>query len=119
MKRVVIIGASTKPHRYSHKAALALKKQGHTVFLVGKNPGHIDDEEILTGKPEFRKINTITLYIRPELQEEMYDYIIDIKPKRIIFNPGTENPELAKMAKERGVETENACTLVLLSTDSF
>ena len=75
--------------------------------------------EILTGQPEFRKIDTVTLYLRPALQEPLYDYLIKMKPKRIIFNPGTENPELAALAQKAGITTEYACTLVLLSTDNF
>ena len=119
MERIIVLGASTKPHRYSYKAALRLQEEGHTVFLLGKTKGTIADMEILTGRPEFKKIDTITMYIRPEHQEAMYSYLIRIKPKRIIFNPGTENPEFLLLLEKQGIATENACTLVLLSTGAF
>lgn len=117
--KTLVFGASTKPSRYSHKATNRLVAAGHEVVAIGKNAGKIGDVEILTGTPTLQDIHTITLYIRETLQPPYYDYFISLAPKRIIFNPGTENPVLFNLAKKSGIEVENACTLVLLNLDQF
>lgn len=119
MKKTVVIGASENPDRYSFLAVEKLKKYGHPVVAVGRKSGQIGDTEILEGKPSVAAVDTVTLYINPALQEQMEDYIISLKPKRIIFNPGTENPDLAKKAGSLGIETQEACTLVLLGTGQY
>jgi predicted CoA-binding protein len=119
MKKTLILGASTKPERYGNIATRRLKLYNHEVVPVGNRSGEIEGIEILLGKPEVDNIDTITLYLNPKRQVEFYDYIIGLKPKRIIFNPGTENPELMKLAEEHGIESEIACTLVLLSVDQY
>lgn len=119
-KRTLILGASPNPERYSYKATLLLAEKGHPVFPVGLREGMIGDYAILTEKPELKNIDTLTLYVGPRNQNVFYDYILKtIHPKRIIFNPGTENNELVKLAREQGIETEMACTLVLLSINNY
>lgn len=118
-KKTVVIGASINPSRYSYLATIRLLKNGHRVALVGSRKGVIEDIEILTGQPAIEDVHTITLYIRASLQQPLYNYLLSLKPKRIVFNPGTENSELSAMAQKQGIETLNACTLVLLSTGAY
>lgn len=118
-KKTVIIGASENPSRYSYLAANMLTSKGHEVVLIGLRKGFINGIEIQTGHPEIENVNTVTMYIRPELQGPLYNYILSLKPSRIIFNPGTENSEFSKLAVEKGIEVDNACTLVLLSIGKY
>ncbi len=120
MKKTLILGASSNPERYAYKATVKLAQHGHEVFPVGLRAGNIEGHEILINNPIFKDIDTVTLYVGPQNQPVYYDYILNqIKPKRIIFNPGTENPEFEKLAQKQGIQTEVACTLVLLSLDSY
>lgn len=119
MKKTVVLGASPNPSRYSHVATNRLKNHGHETIPVGIRKGEINGLEIQLGQPEIESVDTITLYMNPERQKPHYDYIFSLKPKRIIFNPGTENPELMQLAKEKGVETVIACTLVMLSIGDY
>ena len=119
MKRTVVLGASPNPSRVSNGAVIKLINQGFDVIPVGNRKGDIGGLEIITGKPVLNDVHTITLYLNPQRQLEYYDYILEMNPERIIFNPGTENPELVKLAKERGIETEYACTLVMLALDDY
>ncbi len=118
-KKTLIIGATPNPDRYAYKAAHKLTQFGHSIVNVGVKKGEVANQ--LIEKPEqiHSDIDTITLYVNPSNQKDLYDYILDTKPKRIIFNPGTENPELAKKAEAQGIETLEACTLVLLSIDQY
>jgi predicted CoA-binding protein len=118
-KPTVVIGASPNADRYSYKATVSLQNQQHTVYPIGIKKGTINGLEIINSKPALLDIDTITLYIGPENQPQWYDYIIALKPKRLIFNPGTENPELIAIAKTNGIESEIACTLVLLSINQY
>jgi predicted CoA-binding protein len=119
-KKTLILGASTNPARYSFLAAQRLANAGHPIVPVGIKKGVVAGEEILKPPAYIEAIDTITLYLNPKRQEEYYDYIIEkIKPKRIIFNPGTENHKLSQMAREQGIETLNACTLVMLASDTY
>ena len=118
-KPTVVIGASPNADRYSYKATVSLQNHQHTVYPIGIKKGFINESEIITTKPELLDIDTITLYIGPENQPQWYDYIVSLKPKRIIFNPGTENSELIAIAQTNGIETEIACTLVLLSINQY
>lgn len=117
--RVVVIGASEKQSRYSYKAVNELVNSGYEVFAIGRKTGTISGHEILAGTPEIKNVHTITLYLRAELQKDLYGYLLSLNPKRIIFNPGAENLELNHLARTSGIETENACTLVMLSTGVF
>ncbi len=119
MKKTLVIGASTNPTRYSYLAINALKKHRHEVVAVGRKEGEVNGVDIQTGQPEISGIDTVTLYVNPTHQVEYYDYLIGLKPHRIIFNPGTENPEFMQKASEAGVEVLDACTMVLLSTGQF
>ena len=115
----MVIGASENPGRYASIAIGMLTRHGHKIFPIGLRKGTILGFPILTGRPVIPDVDTVTLYIRPEIQKTMYDYILSLKPKRIIFNPGTENPEFEKMASEQGIETLEACTLVMLSIGNY
>ncbi len=118
-KKTIVIGASSNPERFSHKAVKLLSRNGHPVVAQGIREGKIEDIEIIKGKPQISDIHTVTMYIGPARQPEYYDYILSLNPKRIIFNPGTENPELKQMAEEKGIETVENCTLVMLNTGLF
>lgn len=118
-KKTVVIGASENPERYAYKATIQLHKNGHPVVPVGLKKGKIDTIEILEGLPKIDNVDTVTLYVGSKNQPHWYDYILSLKPKRIIFNPGTENDEFEEMAKEKGIIVEEACTLVLLSINNY
>ncbi|WP_426059223.1 CoA-binding protein [Hymenobacter sp. B1770] len=119
MKKTLVLGASDNPDRYSFRAANMLKNYGHEVVPVGLRKGQVAGLDIHTDRPQATDIDTITLYVGTRNQPVWYDYILDLKPKRILFNPGTENPELERLAHERGIQTEEACTLVLLSIGQY
>ncbi len=118
-KTTVVIGASPNADRYSYKATLSLQQHGHTVFPVGIRSGKINDLDIITDKPDLKNIDTVTLYVGPDNQAVWQDYIVSLSPKRLIFNPGTENTEFESLAKSKGIDVEIACTLVLLSTNQY
>ena len=118
-KRTVILGASANPDRYTHQAFMQLPAKGHEPLPVGVRAGKIDETDILVGTPALEDIDTVTLYINPERQQAYYDYILGLRPRRIIFNPGTENAELARMAREQGIEVVIGCTLVMLTLNNF
>lgn len=119
MKTTMIIGASSDPERYSYKATKSLKAHGHKVYPVGIKEGEIEGEKILTNKPVPSDVDTVTMYLSAKNQKDWYDYILSLKPKRIIFNPGAENPELVEVAAKQGVESVEACTLVMLSIGNY
>ncbi|MFN0217045.1 MAG: CoA-binding protein [Saprospiraceae bacterium] len=119
MKKTLVLGASPNPARYAYLATMRLAQHGHEVVPVGIRKGEIDGIKIIEGKPEEKGVDTVTLYIGAARQPQYYDYILSLNPKRIIFNPGTENPELVQLAKERGIETEEGCTLVMLSIGAY
>ena len=118
-KRTLVIGATPKMDRYGFKATQLLQDYDHEVIPYGIKKGTIGTLEIRNQWPEKELFDTITLYINPKLQEQYNQKIIDLKPKRIIFNPGTENEKLVRMAQKKGIQTLNACTLVLLRTNQY
>jgi uncharacterized protein len=120
-KKTVILGASPNPSRYAYTAAKMLYDQGVPFVPVGINEGIVFGEKILDlrDEPDIDRVHTITLYIGERNQDEWIDYMLSLSPKRLIFNPGTENPVLAKRAKDAGIEVLPACTLVLLSSRQF
>jgi predicted CoA-binding protein len=118
-KPTVILGASNNPERYAYKATKMLIEYGHTVYPVGVREGKINGIDIIVQKQVFENIDTVTLYVGPANQPSWYDYILSLKPKRIIFNPGTENPDLVKLASEKNIECTEACTLVLLTINNY
>lgn len=115
----LVIGASERADKYSNLATRLLLNKGHNVKTIGSRKGLIEQTEIYTDMVLWDNIHTITLYINPEIQKNYYEYIIKLMPKRIIFNPGTENDELKKLAESFGIETEYACTLVLLNLNQY
>lgn len=118
-KLTLVLGASDNPARYSNMAIQRLRHGGHPVKAVGKRHSIVADVPIETATREWMDIHTVTLYLNKDHQQQYYDYILSLDPDRIIFNPGAENPELEKLAKEKGIGTMNACTLVMLSTGQY
>jgi predicted CoA-binding protein len=118
-KKTIVLGASTNPRRYSFSAVQDLKRNGHTVVPVGIKTGKVAGIEIQHGQPAVEGVDTVTLYLNPTRQEPYYDYILALQPKRIIFNPGTENAALARMAREKGIGVEIGCTLVMLAVGTY
>lgn len=118
-KKTLVLGASENTSRYSNMAVKKLEAHDHPVVALGRRAGKIGDTPIITEKLPVEGIDTVTLYLNPDNQKPYYDYIIGLKPKRIIFNPGTENDELQSLAKQKGIQTIEACTLVMLSTSQY
>ncbi len=118
-KKTLVLGASSNPDRYSFLAINKLKSRSHDVVAIGKRKGTVNGIDIDTKPEPLEGIDTVTLYLNSNNQKPYYDYILSLKPKRIIFNPGAENDELEKLAKEKGIQTMEACTLVLLSTGQY
>lgn len=119
MKRTAVIGASPNPSRYSYEATKRLNSYGETVFPIGIRSGHIGSLDILTDRPALEDIHTVTLYVGPQHQADWIDYILSLQPKRVIFNPGTENPEFEDLLRQQGIEAERSCILVLLSLNQY
>lgn len=118
-KKTLVLGASENPERYANKAIRALRKKGHPVVAVGLRDGRVLDVEIQKTKPDEKDVDTVTLYLSAKNQKLYYDYIFSLNPKRIIYNPGAENEELAALAEEKKIENVEGCTLVLLATKQF
>jgi uncharacterized protein len=118
-KKTLVLGASENPGRYSNMAVKKLLAHQQPVVAIGKKAGAISNVIIETGEKPFDNIDTVTLYLNPVHQKEYYDYIFSLHPKRIIFNPGAENDELAVLAEQKGIVAQEACTLVLLSTGQY
>ena len=119
MSNTLIIGASPNPMRYAYKAAHMLKAKGHHIINVGIKKGEVAGVAIEQPGLPHSDVDTITLYIGEEIQHLYYDYILETKPRRVIFNPGTENPELETLLNNNGIEPVEACTLVLLATGQY
>jgi uncharacterized protein len=118
-KKTLVLGASANPSRYSYLAIQRLRAHQHPVVAVGKRTGTVADVEISRDKVEDAEVDTVTLYLNPANQVEYYDYILNLHPRRIIFNPGTENDELIKKAEEKNIRPVIACTLVMLGTGQY
>jgi uncharacterized protein len=120
-KKTVLLGATPNPARYAFLAAKMMKEREVPFVPVGIKTGEVSGETILDlkEKPAISDVDTITLYLGPQSQKEWYDYILSLKPKRIIFNPGSENPELMEIAQSKNIEVMPACSLVLLSSGQF
>ncbi len=117
--KTLVLGASTKSHRFSHKAVQRLVANGHEVVAFGLKEGEISDVTIDTELVQYEDIHTVTLYLNPTVQEAYYEYILSLQPTRVIFNPGTENPDFSKTLQEKGITCEVACTLVMLASDQY
>ena len=120
-KKTVIVGATPNQSRYAFLAANMLREYDHDIVPMGIKKGKVAGEEILDirSKPAVNDVDTVTLYIGPRHQPEWYDYLLSLKPKRIIFNPGTENDEFELLAESKGIEATQACTLVLLRSQQY
>ncbi|WET01193.1 CoA-binding protein [Flavobacterium sp. YJ01] len=118
-KKTLVIGASTNPERYSYRAVNMLVGKGHSVLAIGQKAGEVAGVKIQTKAIPVKNIDTITLYLNPVRQRDYYNYIIEAQPKRVIFNPGTENPELYQLLELNDIQVEVACTLVLLATSQY
>ena len=120
-KKTVILGATTNPARYAYFAAERLTKSQHEIVPIGIKKGEVFGKDILDlrEKPVVKDVDTITMYVGPQNQKEWEEYILSLNPKRIIFNPGSENSDLAKKARDKGTEVLEACTLVMLGSDQY
>jgi uncharacterized protein len=118
-KKTLVLGATTKPERYAFKAVNMLVDKGHSVLALGQNAGEVAGVKIQTKAIPLKNIDTVTLYLNPTRQRDYYNYIVEAKPKRVIFNPGTENPEFYQLLKLNDIKVEVACTLVLLATNQY
>ena len=118
-KNTIVLGASENPARFSYLAVNRLTAHNHPVVAIGRKEGKIGNTDIITAHPNIENVDTVTLYLNEQHQKEYYDYIFSLHPKRIIFNPGAENDELAEMAAAKGIQPVEACTLVLLSTGQY
>ncbi len=119
MKSTLVIGASESPERYSYKAIVSLRNHNHPVVAFGLKNGNIGETQLTNEWNPNWKVDTVTLYLNPSRQLEFYNVIIALNPKRVIFNPGTENEEFETLLEESGIDTERACTLVLLSIGDY
>lgn len=119
MKTTLVIGASTNSEKYSNMAIKLLNKTKHNVVALGIKDGEVDGIKIHTQLTQFKNIDTVTLYVAPKHQPPYYNYILNLKPTRIIFNPGTENAELITLANTNNIIVQQACTLVLLKTGQY
>ena len=118
-KKTLVLGASLKPNRYSNIAIHRLVNYNQDVIAIGLRTGEVSGVKIETDLEEFEDVDTVTLYLNPANQKQYYDYIVRLNPKRVIFNPGTENKEFYKILKQANIKAEVACTLVLLSTNQY
>ena len=119
MKKTLVIGASENPERYSYKAITELVQKNHEVVAIGLKEGTVASVHFGPEKEAFDDIDTVSLYVGPRHQPDYYEYIISLKPKRVVFNPGTENESFIQMLEDKGIQTEVACTLVLLATNQY
>lgn len=118
-KPTLVLGASDNPSRYSYLAVERLQKNGHPVFAIGRKAVKVHGVLVETEKIPLENIDTVTLYLSSVHQQEYYDYITQLKPRRVIFNPGAENPEFASTLEQSGIKALEACTLVMLSTGQY
>ncbi|MBF6608395.1 MAG: CoA-binding protein [Flavobacterium sp.] len=118
-KKTLVLGASANPARYSYMAINALTRREHSVVAVGLKEAEVAGVKIQTKQGPFTNIDTVTLYLNPQRQKEYYNYIIGLEPKRVVFNPGTENPEFYQLLRANGIEVDVACTLILLSSGQY
>lgn len=118
-KKTIVIGASENPERYSYKAIQMLKQHQHPVVAVGLRKGEVNGTLIHEDRPLEEDVNTVTMYVGPKNQPAYYDYILNLHPERIIFNPGAENADLENLAKENNIEVVYGCTLVMLSIGNY
>ena len=119
MSKNVVLGASPNPSRYSNKAVRSLLRREHEVVPVGTKAGEIKELEIQLGMPDIQDVDTVLLYVAPGRQPEYYDYVLSLKPRRVIFNPGTSNREFMDLLQENGIEPVEDCALIMLNAGDF
>jgi len=119
MKKTVVVGASPDEQRYSHRAVISLRKKGYEVVPVGFRKGLVDGLEIHTDFIPVDNVDTVSLYVNPDHQAYWQDYILSLKPRRVIFNPGSENPVLEQALRDEGIPYQDSCTLVMLSVGTY
>ncbi|WP_140937318.1 CoA-binding protein [Sphingobacterium lumbrici] len=119
MKKTLILGATTNTTRYSYLVANKLVRKGHSIVNVGRKVGEVAGVTIEPAETIHTDIDTITMYVGPQNQAPYYDYILQTNPKRVIFNPGSENPDLQQKLEQAGIEIIEGCTLVMLNTGQF
>ncbi len=117
-KKTLVVGASPNPERYSYKAVERLRQNGHPVYAFGFREGTIADVTMSTAWPT-EGFDTVTLYLNPQRQQQYYERILALRPKRVLFSPGTENPPFERQLSESGIVAEEVCTLVLLSIGEY
>ena len=117
--KTLVLGATPNADRFAYRAVISLLRHGHEVVPVGRKKGTVGGLQIINDLPEDNDIHTVTLYLNPANQREYYDYILNLNPRRIIFNPGTENAELERLAQQKGIEIVEGCTLVMLSVGQY
>src|SRR3970040_438152 len=118
-KKTLVLGASTKPERYAYKAITMLVEKGHSVLAIGQNAGEVAGIKIQTKAIPLKNVDTVTLYLNPTRQRDYYNYIVEAKPKRVIFNSGTENTEFYQLLGVNNIKVEVACTLVMLTINQY
>jgi predicted CoA-binding protein len=118
-KKTLVLGASANPSRYSYLALNKLREHNHPVVAIGRTTAIVADIPVQSETGPIQDLDTVTLYLNPINQKNYYDYILDQHPHRVIFNPGAENPEFEKILQDKGIQTIEACTLVLLSTGQY
>lgn len=118
-KKTLVLGASANPGRYSYLAINKLVTHKIPVCAIGRHLGVVAGINIEEEQKPFQDVHTVTLYLNPTHQKEYYDYILSLHPHRVIFNPGSENPEFADLLRSHNIEVEYACTLVMLSTHQY
>ncbi len=118
-KKTLVLGASLNPQRYSYLAINSLVSHSQPVVAIGLKEGTLNGVQIDTGMPNYENIDTVTLYLNPRRQQEYYDYIISLNPKRVIFNPGTENPEFYQLLRDKNIDVKPACTLIMLNSNQY
>tara|TARA_R110002096_G_scaffold147671_19_gene307770 strand:+ start:35679 stop:36056 length:378 start_codon:yes stop_codon:yes gene_type:complete len=119
-KSVVVLGASNNPDRYSFKAICALREHGYAVIPIHPALDEIQGIDVVASVKEVHQpVDTVSLYVNPSILGKLLDDLVDLSPRRVLFNPGTESAEAVKVLEEAGIQCENACTLVLLQTGQF
>ena len=118
-KKTLVLGATVKSEKAAYKAIEMLVAKGHSVLALGQNTGEVAGVKINTKAIPVKNIDTISLYLNPTRQRDYYNYIVDAKPKRVLFNPGTENPEFYQLLDLNNIKYETACTLVLLTLNKY
>jgi hypothetical protein len=119
LKKTVVVGASPDEQRYSNRAVRTLVQKGIDVTAVGLHGGNIGDIQIHTDKVPVADVDTVTLYVHPRHQSNWKEYIFSLNPKRVVFNPGTENPQFQRELEEEGIVADESCTLVMLSVGTY